>query len=1139
MLKQGHLGIHPPGALGVGFFMHAGADCLVGRTGDGITHLLKEAGAIRVADVGDSREEIRSISLKGRVYTNLLEAEAREGLPEVLFVCCNPDQLGLFTGELTRFLENLAERGKLQSEQDIEKRVPILFILPNGILMEQTLETYRGQITESMLMDRLPGVTEAMVEQLMDRVVRGISLQAGGRRGQGKETVYLLERKGMVLFAGGGNAERDQVEAIVGGHGYPFRHVKGVPGTRIEFDKAMISIVLNVGGLIYMVKESGELIDLRMGELCEDGSKQKFVEEVTRAVFAVGVAIGAYPEDASYEEVWAEHRATIMKFKGHVTSSVKSFREGLERGLHSVKLFTNEEWILTPLRRYAANAGMAQEEKLFSALAHRVQHSMARAIKYVNESPGRNGTRRSAMKLAAQRNISIDLYESGEEDVVLVGTFLDGEHLIKLEVSVHLPDEQITRSELQMIRSPFPVCREVEQAAERLVGLRIERGVLGEIGRRIGGRAGCSHIRELATSIVHFMAVHLVRKRAGFDPFGEEYAHTPKDEQFSRTRELLKDSCLAFCQTTSAGLDECIGIRRVGEDHACPIPLGEHEPSMGVLVRDRAKQGGERVYVRYREGDREISVSWKAFGETVFRIASHLIDHDIRPGDRIAMISENRVEMFIFEMAVMAIGAVSVPVFAGYHAAQVGYMLRHARPKVVVVSGMHQLEKIERDRHAGIERYFAMDFDERCGEWGAADFSELTKSGGAMPLELEARVEAVKPDDLCLIMYTSGTTGPPKGVKLTHGNLISQQKALSLLWKVDEEDAFMSYLPWHHSFGGLFERFMTLYRGCELCLDDSRGRDTKRMLDNWRAFKPSIFFSVPRVHEMLLVACRENKEIDAMVFGGRLRLVFTAGAALPAPVEAQYRDRKIPVYEGWGLTETSPCVTVTDPTSEWRSGYVGFPIPGVTVRVDGDQEVLVKGANVMTGYLDDEDATSRVIDEDGWFHTGDLGEFTPYGLRIFGRRDGAFKLTTGEKVHPQRVESTLVNESPFISTAVVVGNGKNFVGSLIYPNFSRLKEWAQERGMTTGSLTEEPEVRALFAAEIDRVNPKIEVKYQRVRRVVLADRAPSLERGELTPSAKIVRARVFDSFKHEFDELFKPSPSEWVIEIMEPELQKA
>lgn len=1129
MLQQGKLGIHPPGALGVAFFIHTGASCIVGRGGDGITSPLMKQGMLRLQSEG----KMRIVSLKDRIYANLLEADALNGMPELLFVCCNPDQLGLFTANVVAYLENLVQRGKLKSVEDIHNLIPILLILPNGVLFEQTMQTYEDQIHEAVLLHRLEGVTEEMVTALLDRVVRGVSLQAGGRRGAGSETVYLLERKGTLVFADGGDQARNRIETILAAHDYPSTQVCGVPGTRIEFDKAMISMVLNVGGLIHTTQAGGKLIDLRMGDLCQDPAQAEFVEKITRAVFEVGRKIGAYPKDSSYAEVWSAHLKVILAHAGHVTSSLKSFRDALERGLDRVQLFSNEEWLLTPLANYASKAGLIEQEELFHSLKRQVQASMARAIRFRNENPDEDALGTHDMKLRAQRNITIELFDSGPDDVTLVGTMLDEEHLIKLQMKVNLPDEQITHSKIQMIRVPFPVCREVHSLAERLVGLRIQRGVLNEINERLGGRVGCSHIKELATSIIYFAASDLVRRRVSVDPTCTDYAMKPPEERFMLTKEVLRDSCLAYCQTTPHLLDARIGIKRIGEEQTCPIELGDFESSLGKLVLDRGRRWGSKIYLRYRIGDCEHSISWETLSQNVCQIARHLIDQGIQPGHRIAMLSENRAEMFLFELAVMSIGAATVPIFSGYPVGQVSYLLGHARPRFVVVSGVHQLEKIDLKQYPFIEKCFCMDFDAAAREWGAIDYSSLLEEGGASMETLMERIEGVKPDRLCVIMYTSGTTGPPKGVKLSHRNIISQQKAIEHLWDVGSSDRLMCYLPWHHSFGGLFERFMTLYHGCTLCLDDSRGRNIDRLIDNWAAYKPTLFFSVPRVHDMLMTRCHEDPSVSDLVLGGGLKFVFTAGASLSASVASAYRRHDIPVLEGWGLTETSPCVTITRKDSEWRSGSVGFPIPGVKIRIDSDQEILVKGPNVMSGYLDDEEATSRVLDDDGWFHTGDLGEFTAEGLRLFGRKDGAFKLTTGEKVHPQRVENILVNESPFINQAVAFGSGKDYVCALLYPDFSRLREWAHEQGLPEDNLVNHPRVRELYVAELSRINPMIAVKYQRVRRAMVVESEPSLEAGELTPSGKIVRKSVLNNHKRNVEALFSTTPHENVIEVRE------
>lgn len=1134
MLCTDELGVHPPGALGVAFFVHAQAECLLGRGSRGITRQIQQAGRFLLDDGGRQRV----VPVKGRIFANLLEADALGRTPELVMVCCNPAQLEDFSAEMTRYLENVVKRGWLKNVDDVGNHVPIALVLPNGILAEEMMQTYADQLAESRLLGRLPGVTEGMVTALLDRVVRGIALQAGGRRGSGPDTVYVLEPKGRIVFAGGGERERGRIEAILKAHDYPFLHVRGVPRTRIEFDKAMISIVLNVGGLIHVVRPDGDLIDLRMGDLCKDATKAEFVQTVTRAVFDVGRAVGAYAVSDDYDRTWSEHRATILISADHVTSSVKALRDALADGLNSVRLFPNEEGILAPLIRCANAAGLAREEALFRGLRRQVLEAMARAIRGRDRVTQQNASRGQVMKLTAQRNFTIELYYADADNMVVIGTMLDDDHLVKLEMGIYLPDEQITQSRLDMIRVPFPVCREVESVAERLVGLRIERGVLNEIGKRVGGRAGCSHIKEIATNIIYFAASHLVRRRSGADPTGADFILKPPEERFLLTKDLLRDSCLAFAQTTPRGLDERIGIRRRGEERSSPLPLGEYEASLGVLLDDRARRWGERCYLRHRDGAGMSALTWAEFARRTHQIARQLIGLGIRSGDRVGMISENRVEMYLCELAVASIGAVSVPIFAGYPRAQIHYLLNHAHPRYVVVSEFHQLEKIERSQHAFIERTYVMDSDDRCAAWGAEPFASLLQEGGASVERLDERTRSVRPDDPCLVMYTSGTTGPPKGVQLSHRNLISQQKAVSLLWDVGERDVIMNFLPWHHSFGGLFERYMTLYHGAELCLDDSRGRNLDRLIENWAMFSPTIFCSVPRVHDLLMARCREQPEVESTVFNRGLRFVFTAGAALPADVAAAYRAHNISVLEGWGLTETSPCAALTALGNAWRSGCVGFPIPGVSIRIDADQELLVKGPNVMLGYLNDEDATARAIDEDGWFHTGDLGEFTPDGVRLFGRKDGAFKLTTGEKVHPQRIESVLVNESPFVAGALVLGDGRDVVGALIYPDWSRVREWAVKQGADVDPSANDPAVRALFAVELERVNPQIEVKFQRVRRAVLADHEPTLDRGEMTPSGKLVRKTVMANHKRLIEALFAPDPPEAVIEVNQPETRR-
>ncbi len=1130
MLATGKLGIHPPSALGVAFYLHADADCFVGRSGSNSTEVLYKNGMLRYLE-GDV---MRTKDLNGRVFTNPLDADSHGELPELLLLCSTPDQLGEFTQELIYFLENLSSRGHMKSVQDVRDYVPIILILPNGICTKRMISEASDQLNEAILMGRLPNFSSDMANALHNRLVRGVSMQAGGRKGSGEDSVYLVKGKGWIEFASGAELEVERIQAILNEKNYPFKYHKRLSGTRLEFDKAMISIVLNVGGLIHTVGDDGRILDVRMGDLCADSEKTEFVRKITESVFRVGKAIGVYTTEETYESIWAMHRETILKNRGHVTSSLKGFYDALDRGLESVQLFTNEQWILQPLVEHAITSGMAAEERLFNSLKRQVQQAMARAIRYKKEKTSANGGRNN-MELIARRDMGVDLFKLNDEDLVVVGTMLDSNHLINLELTVHLPNEQIIATKLDMIRTPFAVCQEVQKSAERLIGLRIERGVMGEITRRIGGHEGCSHVKQIANNIIYFVAAYLARQRAGITELTTDANFTSPEERFNLTKGFLENSCLAYCQSTPQKMDTERETIHGGEEHASMIPLGHYEESLGVLLQNRAETYANKTYIRYRRGDENVTISWKAFAHHVFTIANNLIHKGVCQGDRVAMLSENRLEMFMFEMAIMSIGSVTVPIYAGYPENQVDYILNHARPKFTVSSCKKQHDKVLASSFKNIELSWVMDEVEQTD---ANAFSSLLENDDASTEKLDERLQLVHGDDLCLIMYTSGTTGPPKGVRLTHQNIISQQKAISLLWDVDEEDTFLSYLPWHHSFGGLFERFMTLFNGATLGIDDSRGRDMNRIIENWKLWEPTIFFSVPRVHEMLLSECKQKKEVDAMVFGDRLRMVFTAGAPLPATVEAGYRRHGVPVLEGWGLTETSPCVTVTTMDGTWRSGHVGMPIPGVRVIIDDSQEILVKGPNVMQGYLDDEDATAKCIDRNGWFHTGDLGEFRKDGLCIIGRLDGAFKLTTGEKVHPQRIEITLANESEFISTALVVGSGQDYVGVILFPSQQNIHSWLKENDLPIDSkLSCIPALRDVFAKELERINAVIEVKYQRPVRAIIADNQLSLERGELTPSGKVVRLSVMGLYEDQIHDMFATNPSERVIRIAEHQMQ--
>lgn len=542
----------------------------------------------------------------------------------------------------------------------------------------------------------------------------------------------------------------------------------------------------------------------------------------------------------------------------------------------------------------------------------------------------------------------------------------------------------------------------------------------------------------------------------------------------------------------------------------CPIPLGKVTRNFGTMLLERARKWPNSAVFAHRLGGPEyIPVSWSKLQEDVSSLIDFLASREVAAGDRVATFSSNCYEMLAWELAVTSMGAVSVPVFAGYDVGNLDYILAHSEPKAIMVNSEERLEKLKacsaRPRISTIVTAQPSAF---------TVFNECLGSGSEETLVQASK--NVKPSQVCFIQYTSGTTGSPKGVMLMHRNIMSQQQALSKVWSIGHDSRFLSYLPWHHSFGGLFERFTALYQGATIYLEDSYGKDFDRLLSNWSMVKPTQFFSVPKIYIALVTEAKLNPEVKETLFHPELRFVFTAAAPLPRECAEYFLAHKVPVIEGWGLTETSPCCTLTPPDKERIHSYVGEPIPGNEIMVTTENDIFVKGPNVMKGYFKDPERTAKAIDHYGWFKTGDLGELTEYGLRMICRVDGLFKLSNGEKVSSMMVENCLTISSQWIQHAIAAGSGENYVSALVFPNFRNLRNWASKQGRELpegDALATDPDVQALIAAEIRENFTEFQPKYMEVRDFVIIPKELSLEDGELTPTMKVIRHRVVDEFK--------------------------
>ena len=580
--------------------------------------------------------------------------------------------------------------------------------------------------------------------------------------------------------------------------------------------------------------------------------------------------------------------------------------------------------------------------------------------------------------------------------------------------------------------------------------------------------------------------------------------------------------------TRQAAMSHALAAVREGDTIRSRLaPVGERESIGALLARNVARFGAHPVYSERRDGAFRAQ-TWEAFGRDVASFGAFLTAAGARPGARVAVVSPNRGEMLVAEFATMSLGATYVPIFAGYPAQQVMGLLRQVDPTVVIVAGRDQLAGVVLGEAA--RALITLDPVDQAAvepllrgrQISHATFGEALARSAAVPPNIGAFLDSaarIDPGEPCLLNFTSGTSGVLKGVVLTHDNILSQQRALSAIWSVTSEDRFLSYLPWHHSFGGIFEKYTALFNGATIHIDDSRGKDFGVLQRNWAEVRPTIYFSVPQVYQQLVTHVQSRPEDEGVIFHPGLRFVFTAAAPLPANVSAFFAAKRVPVLEGWGLTETSPCCTLTD-LSEPRSipGLVGYPIPGVTIGIAPDGEILVRGPNVMRGYFGDPEATARALPGDGWFHTGDLGEFVGAALKLVARKDRVFKMLNAEKVVPTEIENRLAGMNSFIRHVIVAGQGQRFLSALIFPDFFRIAEqFGADQALA------DRVVKASLRDTLLAFNLEHQVKYERIQAFAVISKELSLEDEELTPSMKVRVRNVLANAEEYLEAVYAPS----------------
>ncbi len=530
--------------------------------------------------------------------------------------------------------------------------------------------------------------------------------------------------------------------------------------------------------------------------------------------------------------------------------------------------------------------------------------------------------------------------------------------------------------------------------------------------------------------------------------------------------------------------------------------------------------------MRYRSWGLFRDISYRDVRRQADRAAAGLIALGIAPGDRIAILSENRVEWPVADHAVLSTGAADVTLHAPLSAAQVEFQVAHSGARGIIVSGQVQADKIlERlDQLPDLE--FVVSFDPISipdGRLVHLTWQGLCHRGHLAGVgdRIARREAALDRSSLATIIYTSGTTGNPKGVMLTHGNLLSNVEAMVPIAFLQPDDLLLSWLPYSHVYARLTDNYLSTGAGITVAL--SAGIDT--LLDDIESVRPHWITAVPRFYEKLWTSVEHldpetrTRQLKS-IFGPRIRQLTSGGAPLPRHVCDGFDEAGLPIFEGYGLTETSPVICFNH-ANAYRYGSVGQPIPGVDVKIAEDGEILTRGPHVMPGYWKNDDATAEVI-IDGWFHTGDIGSIDDEGyLSITDRKKDLIITSAGKNVAPAVIER-LLTADPLFDQAVVYGDGRKFISAVVAPNLEELQSLADRleceietdgQFVTTAAVLEHIDTRVSERME-SVSNP------ERVKKCLVLDRPFQLGEEELTATLKVRRRHIIDKYHEALEALY-------------------
>lgn len=555
----------------------------------------------------------------------------------------------------------------------------------------------------------------------------------------------------------------------------------------------------------------------------------------------------------------------------------------------------------------------------------------------------------------------------------------------------------------------------------------------------------------------------------------------------------------------------------------------------------------------YKKGGSYVGMSYKELTREIACFASALLGLGVEKGDTVAILSSNRPEWVISDLATMSIGAIVVPVHVTLSPKIIKHILIDSESKILIVNNQLQLNKVllVEKEIPSLKKIIYMDIDN-------PDISSLKPLLFWDDLIRNGKKQNLKPrheahhNDIATIVYTSGTTDNPKGVMLTHYNILSNARAATDFVPIYQKDIFLSFLPLSHILERTAGYYAPLLHGSTIAYAENM----KTLPQNFKEIRPTVIISVPRIFEKLFDTIWERvkkgnayvKEFfvwalkqdslgwkhwiaDIIIFrkirkslGGKLRLTISGGATLNPKLAKFYERIGIKIYEGYGLTETSPVVSVNREDKK-RFGSVGQPLMGVEVKISPDKEILVKGANVMKGYFQKDGHTKEAIDDYGWFHTGDLGFVDSEGfLFIIGRSKEMIVLSTGKNIWPEVVENAL-NGDRFISQSMVIGNKRPYLTAIVIPQMKELEDYVKEKHIMYNNLDElleHPDVLLLYRQRVDRATQDFAIN-EKIVRFMLVKNEFQQKKDELTPTLKLRRDTIYHKYERDIDKMYQKS----------------